>query len=191
MTDASSVGQDSVGMERATFGGGCFWCTEAVFSEVRGVIGVQSGYAGGNVINPTYEQVCSDTTGHAEVVQVTFNPSEIEYKQLLEIFFLTHDPTTPDRQGADYGRQYRSIILYQDERQKRIAEEMVTRFNAEHIFDDTIVTQIAPLEKFYKAEEYHQRYFEKNPNKPYCRIVINPKLGKFRKKFAEKELLAR
>lgn len=189
MTDGSSAGQGNEMMESATFGGGCFWCTEAVFSQVKGVIQVDSGYAGGDIPNPTYEQVCSDTTGHAEVVQVTYNPAEIDFHQLLEIFFLTHDPTTPDRQGADHGRQYRSIILYHDDSQKRIAEEMVRRFNDEHLFDDPIVTQIVPLDAFYKAEEYHQRYFEKNPNKPYCRIVINPKLSKFRKKFAESELL--
>lgn len=191
MTDTSSVSEGNAGTERATFGGGCFWCTEAVFSQVRGVVDVQSGYAGGNVANPTYEQVCSDTTGHAEVVQVTYNPAEIDYRQLLEVFFLTHDPTTADRQGADYGRQYRSIILYHDEKQKKVAEEMLAQLNGEHLFDDPIVTQIVPLQAFFKAEEYHQRYFEKNPDKPYCRIVINPKLSKFRKKFAEKELLAK
>lgn len=191
MTDTSSVSEGNAGTERATFGGGCFWCTEAVFSQVRGVVDVQSGYAGGNVANPTYEQVCSDTTGHAEVVQVTYNPAEIDYRQLLEVFFLTHDPTTADRQGADYGRQYRSIILYHDGKQKKVAEEMLAQLNGEHLFDDPIVTQIVPLQAFFKAEEYHQRYFEKNPDKPYCRIVINPKLSKFRKKFAEKELLAK
>lgn len=168
-------------MDRATFGGGCFWCTEAVFQEIRGVADVVSGYAGGSVPNPTYEAVCSDTTGHAEVVQIEYDPGVVGYGELLKIFFLTHDPTTKDRQGADYGNQYRSIILYNSAEQKRQAEEAVARLSEERVFNDPIVTEIVPLQAFYRAEEYHQHYFMKNPHKPYCRIVINPKLAKLRK----------
>ncbi len=171
--------------EFATFGGGCFWCTEAVFSEVRGVNGVVSGYAGGDVPNPSYELVCSGTTGHAEVVQVRFDPGAVSYRQLLEIFFMTHDPTTRDRQGADYGRQYRSIILYQGEEQRRIAEETIKWVDEQELYTDPVLTEVSPLKEFYPAESYHQGYFRKNPGKPYCRIVINPKLGKFRHRFAE------
>ena len=181
-----TVKQGGKKISKATFGGGCFWCTEAVFSDVKGVLSVSSGYAGGSVPNPSYELVCSDTTGHAEVVQLEFDEGVISYEDLLEIFFMTHDPTTRDRQGADYGSQYRSIILYHDEEQRKAAELLVSRLNREHVFDDPIVTEIVPLKSFYRAEEYHQDYFKKNPDKPYCRIVISPKLGKFRKKFAEK-----
>lgn len=174
------------GTEKATFGGGCFWCTEAVFSEVKGVLSVVSGYAGGTVPNPSYELVCSDTTGHAEVIQVEFQPSVITYEQLLEIFFLTHDPTTPDQQGADFGRQYRSIVLYHDEGQKAKAEQMISKLGAEGVFEDPIITEVVPLTVFYPAEDYHQGYYKNNPKKPYCRIVINPKLSKFRKGFSDK-----
>ncbi len=182
--DVHGDGKDR--LEKATFGGGCFWCTEAVFSEVRGVRSVVSGYAGGSTPNPSYELVCTNTTGHAEVVQIEFDPNVISYRDLLEIFFMTHDPTTPDRQGADYGRQYRSAIFFHTEEQRSTAEKTVAEINREKIFTDPIVTEIAPLTEFYRAEEYHQQYFAKNPEKPYCRIVINPKLGKFRKRFAEK-----
>ncbi len=172
--------------EVATFGGGCFWCTEAIFSGVKGVKSAVSGYAGGDVANPSYELVCTDTTGHAEVVQIEFDPSAVSYRELLEIFFSTHDPTTKDQQGADYGRQYRSIILYHSEEQKREARETLDRLTEEHVFDDPIVTEIVPFRSFYKAEEYHQKYFAKNPGKPYCRIVISPKLAKFRKLLSQR-----
>lgn len=173
--------RDSSNTETATLGGGCFWCTEAVFSELPGVKDVVSGYSGGHVADPSYELVCTDTTGHAEVVQIEYDPRAVSYGELLDVFFMIHDPTTRDRQGADYGRQYRSIILYHDEGQKSVAEQAVAHLTGERIFDDPIVTEIVPFEVFYRAEEYHQKYFSKNPNKPYCRIVINPKLAKFRK----------
>jgi methionine-S-sulfoxide reductase len=158
--------------EQMTIGGGCFWCVEAVFQRIDGVLKVESGYAGGHVPNPTYEQVCSGTTGHAEVVQVTYDPQKISYKTLLEIFFRTHDPTTPNRQGNDVGTQYRSIILYHNPEQQRIAEEVIRETNAAKIWPNPIVTEVVPLTAFYKAEAYHQNYYNQNRTKnPYCIFV--------------------
>ncbi len=173
------------GLKVATFGGGCFWCTEAIFEELRGVYRVVSGYSGGHVPRPTYEQVCSGTTGHAEVVQVWYHPDEISYEELVEVFFATHDPTTPNRQGNDVGTQYRSVIFYHDEEQKAIAERLKEAF-APTLWERPIVTEISPFDTFYPAEDYHQEYFRNNPNQPYCQIVINPKVRKFRKMFADK-----
>jgi peptide-methionine (S)-S-oxide reductase len=170
--------------ETATLAGGCFWCTEAVFSELKGVEKVESGYSGGDVPNPTYEQVCDGDTGHAEVVDVTFDPEVISYKQLLEIFFTIHDPTTLNRQGADIGPQYRSAIFYHDQRQKEIAEEVIQEVNSAKIWDRPVVTQLSPLAAFYKAEDYHQEYFMRNPGQGYCSVVIAPKVLKFRKKYS-------
>ncbi|MBI4469680.1 MAG: peptide-methionine (S)-S-oxide reductase MsrA [Acidobacteria bacterium] len=163
----------------ATFGGGCFWCTEAVFERLEGVESVTSGYAGGESTNPTYKQVCSGETGHAEVIQIMFDPSRISYGELLDVFWQAHDPTTPNRQGADEGSQYRSIILYHDEDQRRVAEK--SKQEAARAFQASIVTEIVPLKKFYPAEAYHQDYFRKNPDAPYCVYVIQPKLQKLKK----------
>ena len=166
--------------EVATFGSGCFWCSEAVFSELRGVVRVVPGYAGGSVPDPTYEDVCTDTTGHAEVSQVTFDPAEISYRELLEVLFSTHDPTTPNRQGADEGTQYRSVIFYGNEAQKAEAEAVIRELTDEKVFRSPIVTEVAPLKAFYPAEDYHREYYLRNPSKPYCQAVIAPKLAKFR-----------
>jgi peptide-methionine (S)-S-oxide reductase len=167
--------------EVATLGGGCFWCLEAVYDELKGVKSVVSGYSGGTVPNPTYEQVCSGTTGHAEVVQVTFDPQEISYREILEVFFQIHDPTTLNRQGADVGTQYRSVIFCHDKEQEATAEEMIEELEASGKWRDPIVTEVEPLEAFYRAEDYHQEYYQRNQNQPYCRVVITPKLTKFRK----------
>jgi len=167
-------------VEVATFGSGCFWCSEAVFSELRGVTKVVPGYAGGTTANPTYEDVCTDTTGHAEVSQVSFDPSVITYRELLEVFFSTHDPTTLNRQGADQGTQYRSVIFYGSDEQKREAERIINELESEKVFRNPIVTQVAPLAAFYPAEDYHRDYYRRNPSKPYCQSVIAPKLAKFR-----------
>jgi len=172
--------------ELATLAGGCFWCLEAVFEQLRGVTKVVSGYSGGQVPNPSYEAVCTGTTGHAEVVQVTFDPDELSYRDLLRVFFTLHDPTTLDRQGGDMGTQYRSAIFYHDDEQRRTAEEVVRELEAEHVFDDPIVTRIEPLQAFYPAEEYHREYYRRNPNQPYCRAVIAPKVAKLRSKYLEK-----
>jgi peptide-methionine (S)-S-oxide reductase len=172
--------------EVATLGGGCFWCLEAVFEQLRGVQRVESGYAGGTVTNPTYTQVCTGATGHAEVVQVTFDPAVLPYEELLGVFFATHDPTTLNRQGPDVGTQYRSVIFYHSPRQKEVAEETIARLNADGVWDAPIVTQVVPLEAFYRAEEYHQGYFRGNPVQPYCRGVVAPKVAKFRKNFADR-----
>ncbi len=169
--------------EVAVLGGGCFWCLEAVFEQVRGVDKVESGYAGGAAANPTYRQVCSGSTGHAEVVQVTFDPAVISYREILDIFFATHDPTTLNRQGADVGTQYRSVIFYHSSEQKRTAEERVAELNAADLWDKPIVTEIAPAPPFYKAEEYHQGYYRQNPGQGYCQAVVAPKVAKFRKQF--------
>lgn len=173
-------------LEVATLGGGCFWCTEAVFDELRGVADVVSGYAGGDVEEPTYEQVCTGRTGHAEVVQVSFDPSEITYREVLEIFFSVHDPTTLNRQGADVGTQYRSVVFHHTPEQKRIAEEVVRDLDAQGIWDDPIVTEVAPLDRFYPAEPYHQEYFRRNPEQGYCQFVVAPKVAKFRQKFRDR-----
>ena len=169
----------------ATLAGGCFWCLEAVYDELNGVQRVVSGYAGGEMPNPSYQQVCSGRTGHAEVVQVTYDPNVVTYRDLLEIFFTIHDPTTLNRQGADIGTQYRSAIFYHDEEQRHAAEEIIAELEAERAFPNPIVTEVTPLETFYAAEEYHQDYYENNPYQPYCMVVVAPKLAKFRKKFAE------
>lgn len=171
------------GLDTATFGGGCFWCTEAVFQRVKGVYQVTSGYSGGGIANPTYREVTSGLTGHAEVVQVQFDPDEISYLKLLEIFFKTHDPTTLNRQGADVGTQYRSVIFFHNEKQLQQATRVKDDLDTAGIWDDPIVTEIAPIEAFYEAEEYHQDYFAKNPNQGYCQFVIVPKLNKLEKLF--------
>jgi peptide-methionine (S)-S-oxide reductase len=173
--------------EIATLAGGCFWCLEAAFAQLRGVEKVQSGYSGGTVRNPSYREVCTGTTGHAEVVQITFDPDVISYRDLLEVFFTLHDPTTLNRQGADVGTQYRSAIFYHSPEQQQIAEEVMARMSAEGIWSDPIVTQVVPLEAFYPAETYHDDYYNRNQEQPYCQIVISPKLAKLRK--AHQELL--
>ena len=170
--------------EYAVFGGGCFWCTEAVFQRLKGVYTVMPGYAGGTTPNPTYEQVCTGRTGHAEVAKIEFDPAEIGYADLLEVFFATHDPTTKDRQGNDRGTQYRSVIFYASEEKKKAAEEAIRKFTPD--FPAPIVTEVKPLAEFYPAEDYHQNYYNENGAQPYCSFVISPKLAKFRKKFAEK-----
>jgi len=170
-------------MELATLGSGCFWCTEAVFQQLKGVKSVKSGYAGGTTENPTYEQVCTGRTGHAEVIQVEFDPSVISYEELLEVFFETHDPTTMNRQGNDVGTQYRSIILYHSDEQKEIAERVKKRLDESGKWKNPIVTEIKPFTEFYIAENYHQDYYNQNKNQPYCRVVISPKLQKFEKSF--------
>ena len=170
----------------ATLGGGCFWCLEAVYQQLEGVEQVVSGYAGGHVENPTYEQVCGKKTGHAEVVQLSFDPSRVSYRDLLEVFFTIHDATTKDRQGNDVGPQYRSVIFYHDDEQRRVAEEIIAELTAEHAFEAPIVTEVKPLTRFYAAENYHQNYFAQNSSQPYCAYVISPKLAKFRRKFAER-----
>ncbi|MBE9517518.1 MAG: peptide-methionine (S)-S-oxide reductase MsrA [Bacteroidetes bacterium] len=172
--------------EIATFGGGCFWCVEAVFERVSGVHQAESGYSGGNVRNPDYKMVTSGTTGHAEVVQITFDPEVISYLELLEIFFRTHDPTTLNQQGADVGTQYRSIVLYHNEAQRMLALEIIEELDSEEVWSNPIVTAIEAFEQFYSAEAYHQEYYENNPNQGYCRLVITPKLEKFEKIFKEK-----
>ncbi|HHP7237488.1 peptide-methionine (S)-S-oxide reductase MsrA [Longibacter sp.] len=173
-------------MKKATLGGGCFWCLEAVYDGVDGVDAVVSGYAGGDTPNPSYRQVCSGTTGHAEVVQVSFEPDVVSYRDLVEIFFTIHNPTTKNRQGADVGPQYRSIILYHDQQQKDTAEQIIDELEGEGVFSEPIVTQVEPLDTFYEAEEKHQDYYRRNPGLPYCQAVIEPKLSKLRKKHAAK-----
>lgn len=175
--------------KKATFGSGCFWCTEAVFQNVKGVVNSVSGYMGGDVENPTYAQVCTGQTGHAEVIEVEYNSEEISFKELLLIFFKTHDPTTLNRQGNDTGTQYRSVIFYADDEQRLEAEAMIKKLNEEKIFDQKIVTQVLPEETFYQAEGYHQNYFNNNSSQPYCAFVIRPKLNKFNKEFKEKTTL--
>ena len=171
------------GSELATLGGGCFWCLEPVFEELVGVQHVEVGYAGGGVANPSYEQVCTGRTGHAEVVQVRFDPQQLSFRELLEVFFSIHDPTTRDRQGADVGPQYRSLVLYHNDAQRTTAEQLVAELKAEGI---GIVTQLEPLQTYYRAEEYHQAYFRKNPGAGYCRAVVAPKLAKFRAKYVDR-----
>lgn len=173
-------------LAQATFGGGCFWCTEAIFQDVIGVEKVVSGYAGGHVDNPSYREVCNGTTGHAEVIQVTYDPAVISYEDLLMIFFKTHDPTTMNRQGADVGTQYRSIVFYHDEAQKEVAQRTKEVLNRSGEFHGPIVTEIMPYDRFYAAEGYHQEYYNNNQYQPYCMAVIDPKVRKFRKSFASK-----
>lgn len=172
--------------EVAIFGGGCFWCLEVVYEQLLGVEKVESGYSGGAVVNPTYKQVCSGTTGHAEVVQVTFDPQVIDFQSLLEVFFTIHDPTTPNRQGADVGPQYRSAIFYHNKQQKTIAEQVIREIDVAKIWDNPIVTEVAPFEVFYRAEDYHQEYFRRNSGQPYCQVVIAPKVAKFRQRYLAK-----
>jgi peptide-methionine (S)-S-oxide reductase len=174
------------GKEVVTLGGGCFWCTEAVFSELKGVEKVESGYSGGTVPNPTYRQVCTGNTGHAEVTQITYDPKVISFKELLKIFFTSHDPTTLNRQGADIGTQYRSIILYHNNEQKTVAEQVIREIESAGIWEKPIVTELKPFEEFYKAEDYHQEYFKQNPGQAYCQLVIAPKVAKLRKQYREK-----
>ncbi len=169
--------------EIATIAGGCFWCTEAVFSELKGVQKVQPGYSGGRLQNPTYEQVCSDSTGHAEAIQVTFDPKIISYKDLLRIFFSVHDPTTLNRQGNDVGTQYRSAIFYHDQEQKEAAEQVMKAVSDEKIWGGPLVTELVPFTAFYPAEDYHKDYFKRNPNQGYCQVIIAPKVSKFRKHY--------
>jgi peptide-methionine (S)-S-oxide reductase len=173
-------------VEKATFGAGCFWCVEAVFEELDGVLSVESGYAGGHVPNPTYEQVCSGDTGHAEVCQIKYDPARISFDTLLEVFWKTHDPTTLNRQGPDSGTQYRSVIFYHSDGQREAAEKYKKLLDESGAYDDPIVTQIVPAETFYPAERYHQGYYGSNSNQSYCRLVIRPKLDKFRKVFKDK-----
>ena len=172
--------------EQATLGGGCFWCLEAVFQELAGVDSVQSGYAGGSGAQPTYQQVCSGSTGHAEVVQIRFDPGVVDYRDLLRIFLTIHDPTTCDRQGADVGTQYRSVIFHHSDEQRAAAEEVMGEVAAEGLYPDPLVTQLAPLERFWPAESDHADYFRRNPAQPYCRIVIDPKVVKFRRRFHDR-----
>jgi peptide-methionine (S)-S-oxide reductase len=172
--------QNSSQTETTTLAGGCFWCLEAVYNELHGVQTVISGYAGGQVPNPTYEQVCGGRTGHAEVVQITFDPHTISFRELLEVFFTIHDPTTLNRQGGDVGSQYRSAVFFQSPEQERVANEVIAETTASGIWNSPIVTEVVPLERFYPAEGYHQNYFERNPYQPYCQVVIAPKVAKLR-----------
>jgi peptide-methionine (S)-S-oxide reductase len=178
MTDA--------GKEIATLAGGCFWCLEAVFDDLKGVESVESGYMGGKTANPSYEEVCSGETGHAEVVQLTFDPKQASFKEILEVFFVIHDPTTLNRQGNDVGTQYRSAIFHHSAEQKAAAEQVIKNLGAAKIYDDPIVTEVVPASKFYVAEDYHQEYFRRNPAQPYCAFIVRPKVAKFRKHFLEK-----
>ena len=173
------------GLQVATLGGGCFWCLDPIFKDLKGVVNVVVGYSGGTVKNPSYRLVCTGTTGHAEAVQISFDPKVISYKELLKIFFGFHDPTTLNRQGADVGTQYRSVIFYHDEMQKNIAEETIAEIDKAGIWGKPIVTEVTPFEAFYPAEDYHQDYFKNNPTQGYCRVVIAPKVTKFRKYYAE------
>jgi peptide-methionine (S)-S-oxide reductase len=172
--------------EVVTIGGGCFWCTEAVFTELRGVESVESGYSGGTVPRPSYEQVCTGTTGHAEAVQITFDPSVLSLHDLLTVFFTTHDPTTLNRQGNDSGTQYRSVVFYRNADQKATTERVIQELEAEHLYRKSFVTQVVPFAEFYPAEEYHRNYFARNPERAYCQLVIAPKVAKFRSKFTNR-----
>lgn len=182
-SDYSEVNEQT---ERATVAGGCFWCIEAAFKELSSVHSVTSGYCGGTTEYPTYEEVCSGSTGHAEAVQVTYDSDEIQYDEILEVFFKVHDPTTRNRQGPDVGSQYRSAIFYHDEDQQEIAEAFIEELEASDAYDDPIVTEVAPLEAFYEAEEHHQDFYEKNPNNSYCVVNVNPKIEKVREQFEKK-----
>jgi peptide-methionine (S)-S-oxide reductase len=180
------IAQKNINMEFATFGSGCFWCTEAIFEQLKGVESAQSGYSGGQIENPSYKEVCSGTTGHAEVIQVSFNPEIIKYKELLEVFWQTHDPTTLNRQGADVGTQYRSAIFYHNNEQKQVAEEYKAKLIDTKIYENPIVTEITSFDTFYKAENYHQDYYNSNKSESYCSIVITPKFDKFKSVFMDK-----
>jgi peptide-methionine (S)-S-oxide reductase len=172
--------------EIATLAGGCFWCVEAVFDDLKGVLSVESGYSGGHVPNPSYRQVCDGNTGHAEVVQITFDPDVLAFKDLLKVFFTVHDPTTLNRQGNDVGTQYRSAIFYHSDEQKATAEAVIRELTMEQLWSQPIVTEVTPFDKFYLAEDYHQEYFANNPNQPYCRAVVAPKVAKFRKHYYDR-----
>ena len=178
--------KNSSNLKIATLGGGCFWCMEAVFNQLKGIRKIDSGYSGGSIKDPTYEQVSTGRTGHAEVIQLLYDPDIISYNEILRIFFATHDPTTLNRQGADEGTQYRSVIFYHNEKQKKISEQVINEFNSKNFFDSLIVTKVEPFGKFYPAENYHKNYFQRHPEQPYCRIVISPKVAKLRKKFSDK-----
>ena len=182
----NATSETPAGKAIATLAGGCFWCLEAVYDGLKGVVSVESGYMGGSRANPTYEQVCGGDTGHAEVVRVTFDPATVSFKELLEVFFVIHDPTTLNRQGNDVGTQYRSAIFYHTPQQKADAEEVISRLNAAKLWNGPIVTEVAPATPFYVAEGYHQEYFARNPYQPYCQAVVAPKVAKFRKHFLEK-----
>jgi peptide-methionine (S)-S-oxide reductase len=173
-------------MEQATFGGGCFWCTEAVFQNLKGVSKVVSGYMGGHKENPKYDDICGGDTGHAEIIRIDYDPEQIAFEDLLLVFFKTHDPTTINRQGNDVGTQYRSVVFYENQEQRIAAENMIDQLDKEMVFDSTIVTEVSPISKFYEAEDYHQNYFNNNPDKGYCAYVIQPKLAKFTKDFWDK-----
>lgn len=190
MTASSTPSSAPGTREIATLAGGCFWCLEAVFEQVRGVDKVESGYCGGKINAPTYHQVCTGSTGHAEVVQVTFDPAVVSFRDILDVFFAIHDPTTLNRQGADAGTQYRSAIFYHSPQQKQVADERIRELNAEKIWDRPIVTEVAPLVTFFPAEDYHQGYYRQNSGQPYCQGVISPKVAKFRKQFVNKLLAA-
>jgi peptide-methionine (S)-S-oxide reductase len=177
---------DDKNLETATLAAGCFWCVEAVFDDLRGVEDVLSGYSGGHADNPNYQQVCSGTTGHAEVIQIRFDPSEVSFREILQVFFTVHDPTTLNRQGNDVGTQYRSAIFYHSDEQQRVAEEVIREIADAGIYDDPIVTEVVPFDKFWPAENYHQEYFSNNPNQPYCTAVVAPKVAKFRKNFVDR-----
>jgi peptide-methionine (S)-S-oxide reductase len=179
--------RQSKNKEMATLAGGCFWCLEAIFKEVKGIEKAMSGYSGGTTVDPSYNEVCSGTTGHAESVQITFDPSIISFNEILSIFFTVHDPTTLNRQGPDIGTQYRSAIFYHNEEQRTIAEQLIRDLNSSNGWGAPIVTEVKPFQKFYPAEEYHQSYYERNPEKAYCSVVIAPKLAKFRKQYLKKE----
>lgn len=183
MRESANLGD---GREVTTLAGGCFWCLQPIFQELRGTGRVECGYSGGQVPSPTYEEVCSDATGHAEVVQVAFDPNAITFEELLKVFFTVHDPTTPNRQGADVGTQYRSAIFYHTPEQKAVADRVISEFNEAGLWGGRIVTELTPFTAFYRAEDYHQDYFERNPGQGYCRAVIAPKVAKFRKAFREK-----
>jgi peptide-methionine (S)-S-oxide reductase len=185
-TDPEGIDLVAEGREVATLGGGCFWCTEAVFSNLKGVESVESGYSGGTVPRPSYEQVCTGTTGHAEAVQVTFDPKVLSLHDLLTVFFTTHDPTTLNRQGNDSGTQYRSVVFYRDAAQKATTEQVIKELEAEHLYRKPFVTQVVPFTEFYPAEEYHRDYFARNPERAYCQLVIAPKVAKFRSKYADR-----
>lgn len=184
--ESDHVAGTNNGKEIATLGGGCFWCLEAVFEQLKGVEKVESGYSGGAVVNPSYQQVSTGGTGHAEVVRLTFDPRAIAFKEILEVFFTIHDPTTLNRQGADVGPQYRSAIFYHSEEQKAIAEQVIQELGVAKLWDAPIVTEVTPFTAFYKAEDYHQEYFRRNPGQAYCRVVIAPKVAKFRQRYLEK-----
>lgn len=186
MSEHSNDNSNTRSLETATLAGGCFWCLEAVFDNLQGVEDVVSGYSGGIMPSPSYKLVCTGITGHAEVVQLKFDPQQISFKEILEVFFTIHDPTTRNRQGADIGTQYRSAIFYHSPEQKATAEQVINELNAAHLWDQPIVTEVTPFKTFYPAEEYHQEYFAKHPNEGYCQIIIAPKVAKFRKKYMDR-----